>query len=201
MLEIELDNLHEARRILTRGLEICDEEEVAEFDAGRSRLHHNLGNVYTELRLWDEARKHIKRDIVICNRIGHCQGEAKGYINLGEVHYRTQRYEDARAYYEKALGLAKSLVDEDALVKQIEQNIVTVKEAVKVMVDITKEEQSLKKLKRDIAAARGTSHERKFLLQQNEVLESLVEKARTISAWEKVCVLSSCFFFYHDSVN
>ncbi|XP_047163829.1 protein TONSOKU [Vigna umbellata] len=187
MLEIDLDNLHDARKILTTGLEICDEEEVAEFDDGRSRLHHNLGNVYMELRLWDEARKNIKRDIVICNRIGHCQGEAKGYINLGEMHYRTQRYDDARAYYDKALGLAKSLEDEDALVKQIEQNIETVREAVKVIADITKEEQSLKKLKRDIAAARGTSHERKFLLQQNAVVERLVEKARTISAWEKHC--------------
>lgn len=204
MLEIDLDNLHDARKILTTGLEICDEEEVAEFDDGRSRLHHNLGNVYMELRLWDEARKNIKRDIVICNRIGHCQGEAKGYINLGEMHYRTQRYDDARAYYDKALGLAKSLEDEDALVKQIEQNIETVREAVKVMADITKEEQSLKKLKRDIAAARGTSHERKFLLQQNAVVERLVEKARTISAWEKVCVLSRVYlfiYFYHHSVN
>ncbi|KAL9329739.1 hypothetical protein ACSQ67_004742 [Phaseolus vulgaris] len=187
LLEIDLENLHEARKILTTGLEICDEEEVAEFDDGRSRLHHNLGTVYMELRLWDEARKNIKRDIVICNRIGHCQGEAKGYINLGEMHYRTQRYEDASAYYEKALGLAKSLEDEDALVKQIQQNIETVREAGKVMADITKEEQSLKKLKRDIAAARGTSNERKFLLQQNAVLERLVEKARMISAWEKHC--------------
>lgn len=194
MLEIDLENLHKAQKILITGLEICDEEEVAEFDDGRSRLHHNLGNVYMELRLWDDARKNIKRDIVICNRIGHCQGEAKGYINLGEMHYRTQRYDDAMAYYKKAFGLAKSLEDEKTLVEQIELNIETVKKAVKVMADITKEEQSLKKLKRDIAAARGTSHERKFLLQQNAVLESLVEKARSISALEKVCVLSRVFF-------
>ncbi|TKY60409.1 TONSOKU protein [Spatholobus suberectus] len=187
MLEMDLENLHEARKILTRGLEICDEEEISEYDDGRSRLHHNLGNVYMELRDWDEARQNIKRDIVICNRIGHRQGEAKGYINLGEVHYRTQRYEDARSYYEKALGLAKTLEDEDALARQIEQNIETVREAVKVIAAIKKEEQSLKKLKRDIATARGTPHERKCLLQQNVVLERLVEKARMISAWEKHC--------------
>ncbi|KAL2342941.1 hypothetical protein Fmac_004226 [Flemingia macrophylla] len=187
MMEMDLDNLHEARKILTRGLEICDEEEISEYDDGRSRLHHNLGNVYMELRLWDEARKHINRDIMICNRIGHIQGEAKGYINFGEVHYRTLRYEDARAYYEKALRLAKSLEDEDALVRQIEQNIETAREAVKVMADIKKVEQSLKKLKRDIASARGTPHERKYLLQLNAVLESLIEKARMISAWEKHC--------------
>ncbi|XP_061345353.1 protein TONSOKU [Gastrolobium bilobum] len=187
MLEMELDNLHEAQKILTRGLEICDEEEISEFDDGRSRLHHNLGNVYMELRIWNEARRNIKRDIQICNRIGHRQGEAKGYINLGEVHYRTQKYEEARSYYEKALALAKSLEDEDALVRQIDQNIGTVREAVKVMDEIKKGEQNLKKLKRDTATTRGTPHERKCLLQLNASLDSLVEKASTISAWEKHC--------------
>ncbi|XP_020974960.1 protein TONSOKU isoform X2 [Arachis ipaensis] len=187
MLEMELDNLQEAKEILTRGLEICDEEEVSEFDDGRSRLHHNLGNVYMELRNWNEARWNIKMDIQICNKIGHRQGEAKGYINLGELHSRTQKYEEAISFYNKALGLARSLEDEDALVRQIEQNIRTVKEAVKVMDEIKKEEQNLKKLKRDIAVARGTPNERKCLLQQNGSLERLVEKSRMISAWEKHC--------------
>lgn len=192
MLEMELDNLHEAQKILTRGLEICNEEEVSEDDDGRSRLHHNLGNVFTELRIWGEARKNIKRDIQICNRIGHRQGEAKGYINLGEVHYRMQKYEEARSYYQKALALAKSLEDEDGLVRQIDQNIRTVREAVKVMDELKKEEQNLKKLKRDIATARGTPHERKCLLQQHASLDRLLEKSRMIFAWEKVSIMSLC---------
>ncbi|KAL5053290.1 hypothetical protein RYX36_033972 [Vicia faba] len=187
MLEMEIDNLQEAQKILSKGLEICDEEEVNEYDDGRTRLHHNLGNVYMELRMWNEASKHIRKDILICHKIGHRQGEAKGYINLGEMHYRTQKYEEARSYYEKALALAKSLEDEDALVRQINQNIETVKEAVKVMDEIKGEEQKLKKLKRGIASARGTLHERNCLLQQNGSLECLVEKARMISAWEKYC--------------
>jgi VIT1/CCC1 family predicted Fe2+/Mn2+ transporter len=85
--------------------------------------------------------------------------------------------------------LAKSLEDEDALVRQINQNIETVKSAVKVMDEIKREEQKLKKLKRDIVSARGTLHERKYLLQQNGSLEILVEKARMISAWEKVSII------------
>lgn len=193
MLEMEIDNLQEAQKILAKGLEICNEEEVSEFDDGRTRLHHNLGNVYMELRMWNEASKHIKKDILICHKIGHCQGEAKGYINLGEMHYRTQKYEEAQSYYEKALALAKSLEDEDALVRQINQNIEIVKEAVKVMDEIKGEEQKLKKLKRGIASARGTLHERNCLLQQNGSLERLVEKARMISAWEKVSILSCVF--------
>ncbi|CAM8913063.1 unnamed protein product [Rhodiola kirilowii] len=90
MLEMDLDNLEESRKMLTRGLQICDEEEVPDNDDARSRLHHNLGYVYTELRKWDKAREHIEKDIIICQKIGHYQGEAKGYINLGELHYRCQ---------------------------------------------------------------------------------------------------------------
>ncbi|KAK4264787.1 hypothetical protein QN277_025917 [Acacia crassicarpa] len=187
MLEMELDNLEEAKKILTRGLEICNEEEVSEDDDGRSRLHHNLGNVYMELRMWEKARKHIEKDIQICNRIGHCQGEAKGYINLGEVHYRTQKYDEARSYYEKALTLAKSLEDEDALVRQIDENIKTVNKAVKVMDELKKEEQNFKKLKRYLAATRGSAHERKYLLQQNASVDRLLEKSSMIIAWEKHC--------------
>ncbi|KAE8705157.1 protein TONSOKU-like isoform X2 [Hibiscus syriacus] len=105
MLQVDLDNLDEVLKFLTKGLEICDEEEVIEDDDARSRLHHNLGNVYMELRRWDKAREHIEKDIMICKRIEHRQGEAKGYINL----------------------------DEDALAAQIDQNIKTVKEAINVM--------------------------------------------------------------------
>ncbi|KAK9272896.1 hypothetical protein L1049_003275 [Liquidambar formosana] len=185
MLEMDLDNLEEAQKILTKGLEICDEEEVIEDDDGRSRLHHNLGNVYTELRMWDKAREHIEKDIIICKRIGHCQGEAKGYINLGELHYRVQKYEEAILCYQKALDLAKSMEDEDALVDQIDQNIDIVKQAIKVMEELKKEEQNLKKLKRNMVTARDTPGERKCLLQQNGSLDRLIEKSGMIFAWQK----------------
>ncbi|KAK4256777.1 hypothetical protein QN277_006458 [Acacia crassicarpa] len=187
MLEMELDNLEEAKKILSRGLQICDEEEVSRDDDGRSRLHHNLGNVYMELRNWNKARNNVEKDIQICNRIGHCQGEAKGYINLGEVNYRTQKYEDALLCYKKALLRAKSLEDEDALVRQIHQNIKIINEAIKVMDELKKEEQNLKKLERDVAAARGTPHERKHLLLLNKSIDRLLEKSGIIFAWEKHC--------------
>ncbi|XP_042971160.1 protein TONSOKU-like isoform X1 [Carya illinoinensis] len=186
MLEIDLDNLDEALKILTKGLQICADEEVEEDYDGRSRLHHNLGNVYMELRMWDEARKHIEEDIKICKRIGHCQGEAKGYINFGELHYRVQKYEEALCCYRKALDQAKSMEDEDALATQIKQNIETVKEAIKVMGDLKKEEQNLKKLAREMTSAKGTARERKCLLQQNASLDCLIEKSRMILAWLKL---------------
>ncbi|KAL3528003.1 hypothetical protein ACH5RR_012659 [Cinchona calisaya] len=185
MLEIDLDNLEEAQRILTRGLRICDEEEVDEDDDTRSRLHHNLGNVYMEVRKWDKAREHIEKDISICERIGHCQGEAKGFINLGELHYRVQKYDEAINCYKKALKRAKSMEDEDALVSQIEQNIETVEAAIKVLDTIKKEEQDRKRLARNLDFARGTSDERKYLLQQIASLNSLTEKSSVILAWRE----------------
>lgn len=196
MLEMDLDNLEEAHKILTKGLKICDEEEVIDDDDGRSRLHHNLGRVYMELRKWDKAREHIEKDIIICKRIGHFQGEAKGYINLGELHYRVQKYEEANLCYQKALDLAKSMEDEDALVSQIDENIVTVKKAVKVMADMQKEEQNLKKLARNMATARGTPGERRCLLQQNASLDLLIEKSSMIFAWLKVSICTIHFLPY-----
>ncbi|XP_059644880.1 protein TONSOKU [Cornus florida] len=185
MLEMDLDNLEAAEQILTKGLEICDEEEVLEDDDSRSRLHHNLGNVFMEQRKWEKALEHIKKDIKICKNIGHCQGEAKGYINLGELHYRVQKYDEAIRCYHKALDMAKSMEDEDALATQIEQNIVIVREAIKVLDDLKKEEQNLKKLARNMATARGTPGERKCLLQQNASLDCLIEKSGMIFAWIK----------------
>ncbi|KAG5529146.1 hypothetical protein RHGRI_029727 [Rhododendron griersonianum] len=185
MLQMDLDNLDEAQKILMKGLQICDEEEVIEDDDGRSRLHHNLGKVFMELRKWDKSREHIEKDIMICNRIGHIQGEAKGYINLGELHYRVQKCEDAILCYEKALKLAKSMEDEAALADQIRQNIVTVKEARKVMDELKIEEQNFKKLIRNMPMARGTDSERKCLLQQNASLDRLIDKSSMIFAWLK----------------
>ncbi|XP_058073084.1 protein TONSOKU isoform X2 [Magnolia sinica] len=185
MLEMDLDNLEEAQKFLLKGLKICDEEEMNEDDDARSRLHHNLGSLYIELRAWDKAKEHIERDILICKRIGHPQGEAKGYINLGELHYQVQKYDEAILCYQKALDIVGSMEDEDALVDQINQNIETVQKAAEVLEELKKEEQKLKKLARTTAVARGTGDERRCLLQQNTCLDCLIDKSSMIFAWTK----------------
>uniref|UniRef100_A0A0E0K609 Protein TONSOKU n=1 Tax=Oryza punctata TaxID=4537 RepID=A0A0E0K609_ORYPU len=186
MLELELDNYEEAEKLLVQGLKICEDEEVHQYDDARSRLHHNLGNVYIELRNWNRAMGHIEKDIEICRKIRHTQGEAKGFINLGEVHSRVQKYEDAKLCYNKALQITKCLEDEDALMDQIHQNIETVTKAAKVLEEMKTDEQKLKKLVRDTSNARGTSKERKLLLEQYAWLDNLMEKARMITAWPKL---------------
>ncbi|XP_071679038.1 protein TONSOKU isoform X2 [Lolium perenne] len=185
MLELELENFDEAEKLLLEGLKICDEEEVNQYDDARTRLHHNLGNVYTELRKWKTAEDHIEKDIKICKQICHLQGEAKGFINLGELHSQIQKYEQAELCYNKALGIIKDLEDEDALVDQIHQNIETVKKAAEVLEELKKDEQKLKKLVRDTSRAPETSNERKLLLEQHALLDDLIEKARMISSWHK----------------
>ncbi|XP_023641171.1 protein TONSOKU isoform X2 [Capsella rubella] len=185
MLDLDLDNPDAARDILEKGLKICHDEEVREYDAARSRLHHNLGNVFMELRSWDEAKKHIEMDINICHNINHSQGEAKGYINLAELHYKTQKYDNALLCYGKASTLAKSMQDESALVEQIEQNIKIVKKAFKVMEELRDEELRLKKLSAEMTDAKGTSEERKSMLQVHACLERLIEKSSMVFAWIK----------------
>ncbi|MCL7045211.1 hypothetical protein MKW94_020017 [Papaver nudicaule] len=187
MLQMDLDNYDEAEKTLLEGLRICDEEEVVENDDGRSRLHHHLGYLYTQLRKWEKAKEHIQKDIKICQNIGHRQGEAKGYINLGELYYQDQRFEDTKLCYERALKIAKSMEDEDALVNQIQENIKIVDIAMGVLADMGKQEQNLKKLTRNTgtAIAKGKPDKRKCLLQQIKCLDTLIENSSQIFAWRK----------------
>ncbi|CAA7053050.1 unnamed protein product [Microthlaspi erraticum] len=185
MLDLELDNPESACNILKRGLQICDEEEVKEYDAVRSRLHHNLGNVYLQLRSWDEAREHIEMDIRICNQINHTEGEAKGYVNLAELHNKTQKYKEALSCYRKASTLAKSMHDETALVEQIEQNIKIVNTSVKVMEEMREEELRLKKFSAEMADAKGPLEKGKSMLEVHACLERLIEKSSMVFAWPK----------------
>lgn len=193
MLQRDLENFDEALKMLTRGLQICDDEEVARLDDARSRLHHNLGSVYMGLRKWSEAQKHILEDIHICNSIQHRQGEAKGYINLGELHNKVQKYDEAISCYKKALDLARSMEDEDDLVNHINDNMRIVKQAIKEMDELKKEEKNLKKLARNMEMAIGTSSERKCLLQQDASLSRLIDISNSILAWREVCLTYSFY--------
>lgn len=196
LLEFDLDNMEEAEKILLQGLKICDNEEISEFEDTRSRLHNSLGRVYLELRDWNKARYHIERDIFICKQIGHSLGESKGYINLGEVNFRVQDYDGAIRCYHKARDIARTLEDERSLVDLIKSNVKTAEEAAKVWKEMIKDEQKLKKLRRTVSEARGTSSERKCLLEQYACLDSLIEKSCMILAWSKVKspMLLSAFF-------
>lgn len=187
LLKIYLEDYRQAERVLLDGLRICDEEEVGDNDEGRTRLHHNLGRIYIEKKEWEKAKEHVNTDIAICQNIPHPQGEANGLINLGLIHYKLQKYEDALLCYNKALRIAHDLEDEDALVQNIKINIQTTEEAKKIMNDLVQEEQHLKKLSRSVSTMIATTAERKYQLQlqQYKSLKQLIELAINIEAWPK----------------
>lgn len=47
LLQLDCDNVEEAKKIFTKALAICKQEKV--YDDALSRLYHNLGKIYTEL--------------------------------------------------------------------------------------------------------------------------------------------------------
>ncbi|CAI9117219.1 OLC1v1018568C1 [Oldenlandia corymbosa var. corymbosa] len=185
MLEMDLDNLEEAEKLLTRGLKICNEQEVGENDDSRCRLHHNLGIIYMEFRNWKKAQEHIKKAISICKNMRHYLGEAKALVNFGVLYYRVQRYDKAISCYEEAFYLAKLLEGEDALVYQVVKHIDTVKAAIEIMEELKQGEQNIKKSEKNIEDSRGRAHERKTIQEHITSLDLRIEKSRMIFAWKE----------------
>ncbi|CAL1386811.1 unnamed protein product [Linum trigynum] len=134
--------------------------------------HNNIGALEIDLENLEVAKDILAKGLKICDEEEVNENDdtrTRLHHNLGK----------------KALELANSMEDEDALVKQIEQNITTVREAVKVMDELKTEEQTLKKLTRDMNSVRGTAHERKSLLKLHSLLQHLIEKSSMIFAWPK----------------
>ncbi|CAM6088799.1 unnamed protein product [Calypogeia fissa] len=178
------EDFKQAFKLYTAGLKLCDEEEVDENDAARSRIHHNLGRLYAELRDWEKAKYHTELDIEICQKIPHAQGEAKGLMNLADLYFKSQDYEQATRCYKRALHIAQTLEDEDALISQIKSNIEIVGQARAQMKAFDAEMQKLSKLRREVESSKGTAAERKYIKQECVLLLELTSKAEELQAWE-----------------
>lgn len=190
LLMMVIDDHNKASRYFHQALKICNEEELREVDDARSRLHHNLGRLYSEKRAWDKAKYHTQMDISICQRIPQPQGEAKGFINLGEIHFKRQKYEDANRCFERALQIAKSLEDEDDLVLTARKNLEVVGQAEEKILKLTVGEQQLKKLQRKRTTDGKSSHK----TEECKMLNDLIGLAEDLQAWEKVHIRSLTFF-------
>jgi len=185
-LKMITDEPLEARRLLMRGLKICDEEEVGQYDATRTRVHHNLGRLYAEKRQWNQAMVHILKDIEICRAIPHPQGEVKGLINLGDIHFKQRHYEDSMNCYNLALGIVRKLQDEDTLMKTVETNKEVVEAAIPKLAVFNEHSEKHKEMQRLVEAARGTASERNLCLQEFKFLKELIGKAYELQYWEEV---------------
>lgn len=185
-LKMITDEPTEARRLLMRGLKICDEEEVGQYDATRTRVHHNLGRLYAEKRQWSQAMAHILKDIEICRALPHPQGEVKGLNNLGDAHFKQRQYEDAMKCYNIALGIVRKLQDEDMLMKTVEKNKEVVEAAIPKLAVLKEHLEKHKEMQRLVEAARGTASERNLCLQEFKFLKELIGKAYELQYWEEV---------------
>lgn len=186
LLKMITDEPLEARRLLLRGLKICDEEEIGQNDAARTRVHHNLGRLYSENRQFRQAMLHVMKDIEICRALPHPQGEAKGLINLGEIHFKQRQYEDAMSCYNLAHNIVRKLQDEDMLLKNVETNKEVVQAAIPKLAVLNERLAKHKELQMQIDAARGTASERSLYLQEFKFLKELIGQAFELQYWEEV---------------
>ncbi|RRT60262.1 hypothetical protein B296_00045112 [Ensete ventricosum] len=173
----EEEELRAARRGYKEAARVGNHEEKARWANELGDIHKRRGE-YVEALRWlrvdyEISSKHLPQKQLLPT----CQ-------SIGEVYLRLNRLKEALVY-QVSPDMAKCMEDEDALVNQINQNIKTVKEAAKVLEELNKDERKLKKLMRSTSDARGTSNERKCLLEQNACLDGLIEKARIIFAWPK----------------
>jgi tetratricopeptide (TPR) repeat protein len=188
-LRMITDEPVEARRLLQMGLRLCNAEEVGENDATRTRLHHNLGRLYSEKRQWSAAMLHSLKDIEICRAIPHPQGEVKGLINLADIHFKQRQYTDAIKCYSIALQIVRNLQDEDDLKKIVESNKNVVEAAVPKLGELNGNLAELKELQTKVDAAQGSASERSLCLQEYKMLVKLIREAFELQYWEEVRIL------------
>jgi putative nucleotidyltransferase with HDIG domain len=79
-------------------------ESIAD-DRGCAIAYHNLGMVSADRELWDDADRYFRRSLEMANAIGDVHLQGLGLLNHAEVHLARQRYEQARANAETALGI------------------------------------------------------------------------------------------------
>lgn len=184
-LKMITDEPAEAQKLLNRGLKICNEEEVGEYHAARTRLHHNLGRLYAENRKWNKAMLHILKDIEICRILPHPQGEVKGLINLGDIHFKQRQYEDSINCYNLALGIVRKLQDEDMLMKTVETNKGVVEAAIPKLEIFNEHLAKHEDMRSQVNAARGTASERNLCLQEFKFLKEIIAEAYELQYWEQ----------------
>lgn len=101
-----------ARELLDRGVERLDRELAGQPETQASMLHI-LGRTYSELGLYDAADRLLTRALELRRRDNLDRTElAKTLIEIGNLRFRQDRYEDARQYLEEATAFLEALAGE-----------------------------------------------------------------------------------------
>ena len=100
------------------------------------------------------------------------------------MHFKRQKYEEAKRCFERALQIAKSLDDEDDLVSTAQKNLEVVGQAEEKLLKLTVGEQQLKKFQRKRLTDVKNSHK----TDECKMLNELIGLAEDLQAWEKVLI-------------
>lgn len=95
-------NLDDLLAVRTAGLAAA---RSAKETAACSRALANLGNVYADLRRFDEAIKLFEEDLAICEQESDLIGECLAHGNLGSVYSELGRFTEAVDRYRRALDI------------------------------------------------------------------------------------------------
>ena len=79
--------------------------------AGRARVHTDLGIACHYLGSYAEAAAHLQQSLALHGELGDRRGEGAGLANLGTVYERLGRFEEALACQEQSLAIDRELGD------------------------------------------------------------------------------------------
>jgi serine/threonine protein kinase/tetratricopeptide (TPR) repeat protein len=96
---------------------LADENsKVIDYQKGLARTHNSAALLYSELRQWDEAKKHFEAALKVQDRwgpetqdIGFRSDWAATYNNLGLLYQRTNQRDQARQSFQQAITILKGL--------------------------------------------------------------------------------------------
>ena len=112
-----------ARELLDRGAARI-REELRDQPLVRARLLNTIGRVYLTLDLYDAATPLLEE--ALATRTDHLDADshpdvAESLHTLGELHVRRGGYEEAIPYFERAIGIRRSLEDRVSLATSLMQ--------------------------------------------------------------------------------
>jgi two-component system, NtrC family, response regulator AtoC len=97
-----------ADKFLSQSIELLSRDNAApEYHLFRAR--GNQARVKTLLGEWEAAQSILEECVAYCRRAGNGTSEAKNLLSLGYVHYLKEDYAEARALYEQANAIIKTL--------------------------------------------------------------------------------------------
>ncbi|GJP49630.1 hypothetical protein CLOM_g8816, partial [Closterium sp. NIES-68] len=173
----ETESLEEAVNCFSRGLEVCDDEEIGSVDETRTRLHNSLGRVFTRSCQWERARQHIDMDVKICERLNNAVGCAKAWINKGDFSFKMEEYDEAQRAFERAREIARQMEDEASLVAQCEGNLEAVHGAKRQRERCEQLWAQHRKTQRLLERARSSEERQKLFAEGRGILKDLMDIA------------------------